>query len=117
MAKIIQGSAPNQLWLCRLTVSEAHSKALAGVGRPIKLTLCRVSRLNLARRSAEKAAIKYAVKGRYAAMAGMVSGQLAGQVVAVSSSRSMANTMVAGAMPKVMSSARESSSLPMGEAT
>lgn len=43
---------------------ELINKALAGVGKPIKLWVCRVSVLNLASLKAENMAIKKAIKGR-----------------------------------------------------
>ena len=39
------------------TMSEPQNRALAGVGSPMNEVVCRSSRLNLARRSAENAAI------------------------------------------------------------
>jgi len=44
--------------------SEPQKRALAGVGNPINPRDCRSSRLNFANRSAENAAIIYAIKGR-----------------------------------------------------
>ena len=49
---------------CPPTTKEPQNKALAGVGRPIKEWLCRVSILNLPNRKAEKAAMIKAVYGK-----------------------------------------------------
>ena len=46
------------------TESEPQKRAVAGVGSPIKEWLCRVSRLNLASRSAENAAMRNAAYGK-----------------------------------------------------
>ena len=43
---------------------EAHNKAFAGVGKPMKFFDCRVSILNLARRNAENAGIITAIEER-----------------------------------------------------
>ena len=48
---------------CSPKMSELQKSALAGVGKPINWLLCRVSRLNLANRKAEKAAIRKALYG------------------------------------------------------
>ena len=44
-----------------LTMSEPQNKALAGVGKPMNEVVCLSSRLNFARRKAEKAAIRKAI--------------------------------------------------------
>lgn len=46
------------------TISEPQNKAFAGVGMPINDVVCRSSRLNLAKRNAEKAAITKATNGK-----------------------------------------------------
>ena len=46
------------------TMSAPQNRAFAGVGRPIKDVVCLVSRLNFAKRRAEKAARTYATKGK-----------------------------------------------------
>lgn len=56
------------------TSSEAQNNALAGVGKPMNEVVCRVSRLNFANRSAEKAAITKAKNGTYDAIGSINDG-------------------------------------------
>ena len=48
-------------WSVRYTAKPPQNKALAGVGSPMKEVVCRVSKLNFAKRKAEKAAMSKAV--------------------------------------------------------
>ena len=91
------------------TMSEPQKRALAGVGNPMKEVVCRSSRLNFASLSAEKAAMMNAVNGRYLAIGSIAVGY---SIWLIS-----VKIIIAGAAPKVMSSASESSSFPMGEDT
>lgn len=81
--------------------------AFAGVGTPMKEVVCRVSRLNLANRKAEKAAMRNAVYGIYASK-GI-------RNVGVCTSLNKEKMMNAGATPKLTLSANESSSFPIVE--
>lgn len=79
----------------------SQKRALAGVGNPMKESVCLSSRLNFANRYAENTAITKGMKFHH-------------------STTSFFNSMNAineGASPKLITSARESSSLPMGEDT
>ena len=103
----------DQLWLViqlgLLTTSEPQNSALAGVGTPMKEVVWRSSRLNFASLRAEKAAMMKATYGNQGRKGSRNSGY--------SITKSCENTMVAGATPKVTSSASESSSLPIGDET
>lgn len=79
------------------------------MGSPIKDVVCLSSKLNLANRKAENAAITNAKYGRILRSGSMKDGY---SIV----NRSV-NTIEAGATPNVTSSASESSSLPIGEET
>ena len=56
------GSVLSQL--PRQRISDPQNSALAGVGSPMKPIVWRSSRLNFAKRRAEKAAMMYATNGR-----------------------------------------------------
>ena len=76
------------------------NNALAGVGRPMNESVCCVSILNFASRSAEKMVRKNATYG----------SKLLGEIVLISW-----NITMPGRTPKLTTSASESSSFPIGE--
>ena len=84
----------------------AHTIALAGVGSPMNDDVWRSSRLNFARRYADRAGIRNAVYFKK-----FILSLLRVRLFI------MPKTIKAGATPKVTTSAKESSSLPMGDCT
>ena len=88
-------------WYEIIKGSEAIKRPLAGVGTPIKDSDWRVSMLNLAKRKAEKTTIS--PRPIYAF-------QISCEALWIST-----NNIEAGKSPKVITSASESNSLPMGE--
>ena len=61
-AQLLHGVATSQS--CAPTASATQKRVLAGVGKPMKEVLWRSSKLNLAKRKAEKAAMMKAANGR-----------------------------------------------------
>jgi hypothetical protein len=84
------------------TTNDAQKIAFAGVGKPIKIALCRSSMLNFANRNAEKTAMRNAEKLKKCHSTGKLSCITE-------------KTIAEGATPKLTMSAKESSSLPIGE--
>ena len=83
---------------------EAINIAFAGVGRPMKDDICRVSTLNFANRKAEKIGMRNAMYGK--------SQLISGAIVCVCSHE---KRIIPGAIPKLITSDRESSSFPTSE--
>lgn len=86
--------------------NESQSKALAGVGSPMKPVVCRSSMLNLPKRYADISAMK-------SGMRQIMSAKVENCVCNFNISTAIND----GASPNVTTSARESNSLPMGEET
>lgn len=87
---------------------EAQNKAFAGVGKPMNDILCLSSKLNLANLNAEKTAIENPIYG--------IKFWTGTSIVSPYSLPFNIDTHINdGAKPKLMSSARESNSLPIGD--
>lgn len=90
------------------------TRADAGVGSPLKWLFCVVSRLNVARRSAEKAGIKKGQARRIHWRKVADPGWKRGSCL-MNSFSIKRNMKIPGATPKLTTSARESSSFPRSE--
>ena len=99
-------------WLSDDTkTNEQINSALAGVGKPINESVCRVSILNLANRNAEKAAMINADVAMNHPQVNMSIDRPSFDTAG----NSKVYMIVAGATPKLTTSANESSSLPITE--
>lgn len=90
-----------------------RKSAFAGVGKPLKLSSCRSSWLNLASLSAETAGM---IKTMYGRKGVIQSACIAGDKLSIHCS-AQTNRIIAGAPPKEKTSAKESISTPMVDLT
>lgn len=91
--------------------SDISNNAFAGVGSPIKEDVCLSSTLNLASRSAEKITIRIgAINTGCSLSVSMFAIEETFEFIFI-----CAYSIAAGAKPKLIKSANESSSLPIGE--
>ena len=97
--------------LC-IIINEAQKIAFAGVGNPIKFTDCLVSTLNLASLNPEKTGISMAINRINISL---YSISRIGVSIIKRESFSMLKAIKPGTNPKLIKSAKESSSFPISE--